>query len=323
VIAAGAVVVVAVGGFILSRWVAAPLERLFAAAARLGGGEGLPPLGPPGEEGGLGLARAALAFERTAAALTEERARLAAKVTELEATNARLAETREGLLRTERLATVGQLAAGIAHEVGNPLGAIGGFAELARAKLATGDRAVVDDFLARIAAETERIDAIVRGLLDFARPAPPQTGPVSVAAAVAAAARLATVQGRFRGVVLEVAIPEDLPPVVADERRLAQVVLNLLLNAADAMEGRGAVTVAARAAGGRVEIEVADTGPGIPAHLLPRVFDPFFTTKEPGHGTGLGLAVCHGIMTSIGGAIEAGPAEGGGARFLLTLERAS
>jgi signal transduction histidine kinase len=116
-----------------------------------------------------------------------------------------------------------------------------------------------------------------------------------------------------------VTIPDDLPAVVADERRLAQVVLNLLLNAADAMDGRGTVRVGARAGGGRVEVEVADSGPGIPAHVLPRIFDPFFTTKEPGQGTGLGLAVCHGIMASFGGSIEGRPGVGGGARFLLGL----
>jgi len=323
VIGAGAAAVVLAGGLILSRWLARPLDRLLTAAASLGDAGGLPPLGAPGEEGRLGLARAALAFERTAAALTEERGRLAAKVAELQATNARLAEAREVLLRTERLATVGQLAAGIAHEVGNPLGAIGGYAELARGKLAAGDDALVEDFLVRIGVEAQRIDAIVRDLLDFARPAPLETGPVSLAASVDAAARLARMQGRFRGVSLEVALPPDLPAVLADERRLAQVVLNLLLNAADAMGGRGTVMVSGRTAGGGVEVEVADTGPGIPEHLVPRVFDPFFTTKEPGQGTGLGLAVCHGIMASFGGAIEAGRGEGGGARFLLTLRCAA
>ncbi|MFY3742888.1 sensor histidine kinase [Anaeromyxobacter sp. Red801] len=304
---ADAALVALLGAAILLRWVGAPVERLLAAASRIQAGEGeLPPLGPPGEVAGAGLGRAALAFERTSAALGEERHRLAARVEELAAANARLAEAREELLRAERLATVGRLAAGIAHEVGNPLGAITGYAELARARLEGGGApAEVADFLARISAETQRIDAIVRDLLDFARPSRLDLAPVGLPAAIDAALRLARMQERFRGVRIELELPAQLPPVVADERRLAQVFLNLLLNAADAMEGAGAVRIRARAVDAAVEVEVADEGPGIPSADLPRVFDPFFTTKPPGRGTGLGLAVCHGIMESFGGGIAA------------------
>ncbi len=316
-----ALAVVGVGGLFLSRGVARPLDRLVEAAARLGAEGGLPPLGPPGDQAGPSLARAAVAFERTAAALSEERARLAAKVAELEASHRRLAEAQEELLRSERLASVGRLAAGIAHEVGNPLGAIGGYAELARAKLADGsaDPAAVDDFLRRIGVEAQRIDAIVRDLLDFARPAPLALGPVTVAAALDAAARLARVQGRFREVALELDLPADLPPVRADERRLAQVFLNLLLNAGDAMAGAGRVRVTGRLRQGQVIVEVEDGGPGLAPEARLKLFDPFFTTKEPGQGTGLGLSVCHGLMASFGGSIEAGEAPGGGARFTLRL----
>ena len=321
----GAAGVVGVGALFLVRSVVRPLDRLVEAASRLGGAGGLPPLGPPGEEAGPGLARAALAFERTAAALSEERARLEVKVRELEATNRRLADTQEELLRSERLASVGRLAAGIAHEVGNPLGAIAGYAELARARLAGGgaDQAPVDDFLGRIGVEAGRIDAIVRDLLDFARPAAPVMGPVSVAGALDGATRLARVQARFRDVALEVDLPPGLPAVRADERRLAQVFLNLLLNTGDATAGAGRVRVAGRLEAGQVIIDVDDSGPGLSPEARGRAFDPFFTTKEPGQGTGLGLAVCHGIMASFGGAIEAGTAPGGGARFTLRLQAVS
>jgi signal transduction histidine kinase len=324
-VAVTAVVIVAGGALILFRWVARPVERLLAAAERLDqGAAGLPALGPQGEAAGPGLTRAALAFERTAAALSEERARLAQKVSELERTNRELAQAREELFRTERLAAVGRLAAGIAHEVGNPLGAVQGYAELARGKLADGtaDEAAVQDYLARIAAEARRIDAIVRDLLDFARPAALELRPVAVAAALDGAARLARVQGRFRDVTLSAELPGDLPPVRADERRLAQVFLNLLLNAADAMGGQGRIAVRGRVEAGEVRVEVEDTGPGIPASLLPRVFDPFFTTKEPGEGTGLGLAVCHGLLASMDGRIEATSPAGSGARLTLWLRAA-
>ncbi len=119
--------------------------------------------------------------------------------------------------------------------------------------------------------------------------------------------------------VLELDLPPGLPAVRADERQLAQVFLNLLLNAGDAMAGAGRVRVAARLEAAMVIVQVDDSGPGLPPEVRPQVFDPFFTTKAPGQGTGLGLAVCHGILASFGGAIEAGEAPGGGARFTLRL----
>jgi signal transduction histidine kinase len=323
-----AIALAAAAGFVglaavlLGRAVAAPVERLLSTAARLGAGqEGLPLLGPEGD-GGPGLSRAAVAFERLAAALADERARLAAKVEELERANRALVEARETALRSERLATVGRLAAGVAHEVGNPLGAIGGWAELARDRLRGGASSQADEFVARIPEEVRRIDRIVRDLLDFARPQPPTLAPVPVAAVVEAALRLARVQARFRGIDVALRYPEDLPDVLGDEHRLAQVFLNLLLNAGDAMGGEGPLEVRARRAGEHVEIEVADRGPGIPAADLARVFDPFFTTKAPGQGTGLGLSVCVGLLETLGGDIAAENAPGGGAVFRVRLRAA-
>jgi C4-dicarboxylate-specific signal transduction histidine kinase len=325
-LAAGeAVLVFVLGAAILARWVGRPVSRLLRAAERLEQeGGGLPVLGPPGEDGAPDLSRAAVAFERTVAALAAERARLAAKVVELEAANRGLAEARESLLRAERLATVGRLAAGVAHEIGNPLGAVSGYVELARARLAAGRAAPeeVADFLARASAEAQRIDLIVRDLLDFARPAAVERVPVAVGEAVAAAVRLASVQARFAAVEVVLALPGALPPVLAEGRRLVQVFLNLLLNAGDAMGGRGRVRVEASHAAEWVEVVLADEGPGIPAEHLDRVFEPFFTTKDAGRGTGLGLSVCHGIVEGFGGSITAANRAGGGAAFRLRLHAA-
>jgi C4-dicarboxylate-specific signal transduction histidine kinase len=314
----------AVGALLLVRAVARPVERLLGAAANLRGEGGLPVLGAPepdGAPGALALPRAAVAFERVAAQLAAERARLAAKVDELTCANAALADARASLVRSERLATVGRLAAGLAHEVGNPLGAITGYAELARARLPAGAHPDLGDAVDRIAAAAARIDRTVRDLLDFARPSPAAVAPIQLAPAVDAALRLARVQPRFRRVEVELRIPADLPAIEADEHHLAQVLLNLFLNAGDAMGGEGRVELAARAEGDRVELEVADEGPGIAGEDLALVFDPFFTTKEPGAGTGLGLAICHRIMESLGGEIAAanGPR---GAVFLLRLRAA-
>lgn len=321
---------IALGGFLLWRWVGRPVSRILAAAERLGGAarEDLPLLAPPGEQGGPGLARAAIAFERAGAALVAERARLAEKVEELERANADLVRARESLLRAEQLATLGRLASGVAHEVGNPLGAITGYVELARARLRAAPNPEVEDLVARLGAEAKRIDAIVRELLDFARPAPLALSAVELRATIDAAVRLAAVQARCRDVAVEVDAAPGLR-VRADARRLSQVLLNLLLNAGDAMGGRGRVRITARARDGGgerppcVEIEVRDSGPGIAPEHLALVFEPFFTTKPPGQGSGLGLAVCHGIIGSFGGRITAGNAEGGGAVLRLELPQAA
>ncbi len=192
---------------------------------------------------GSGLDQAALAFERTAAELVEERATLAAKVAELTAANRALADARESLLRSEKLATVGRLAAGVAHEVGNPLGAISGYSELARSRLPPGGDPQLGDAIDRIASAAERIDHTVRSLLDFARPATLELGLVSVQAALDAALELARVQPRFRNVEVAARVPADLPRVLGRDRELCQVFLNLLLNAADAMDGRGRIEI--------------------------------------------------------------------------------
>jgi signal transduction histidine kinase len=341
-----AAVVIGAGAVLLLRSVGAPVDRLLAAADSLGrGGAGeLPVLAPP-EEPGRGLSRAVVAFERLASALAGERSRLADKVAELEHANAELVRARESLLRAERLATVGRLASGIAHEVGNPLGAITGYVELARDRLALVagaapapqgapnndrgfaagtdlERAELDDFLARIAAEALRIDRTVRDLLDLARPAEPVLGAIELSAPLEAALRLARVQGRFRGVQVEVALAPGLPRVVADERRLSQVFLNLFLNAGDALDGAGEVRVDARRDADGVAVRIADSGRGIAPADLPRVFEPFFTTKGAGLGTGLGLAISQGIVESFGGEITAANGADGGAIFTIRLREA-
>jgi signal transduction histidine kinase len=327
-VGAGLVVLVA-GAVLLLRSVGRHVDRLLAAGDALGqdaAGE-LPVLAPPGEAPGRGLSGAAVAFERLAATLAAERARLAEKVAELERANEALRRAGEQVARSERLATVGRLGSGIAHEVGNPLGAITGYVELTRDRLRhiggrPDARLEADDFLQRIAAEAARIDRLVRDLLDLARPADPVLGAVELAAPVDAALRLARVQGRFRGVEVDLALPPDLPRVIADERRLGQVFLNLLLNAGDALGGHGHVRIAARLAGGGVEVEVADDGPGIPAADLPRVFEPFFTTKGAGQGTGLGLALSHAAVEAFGGELRAANGAAGGAVFTLRLAAA-
>jgi two-component system, NtrC family, sensor kinase len=314
---------------LMERAILRPIRRLIETAegaARLEAGPFLVPgTGPL-------LGELATTLDRTMRALQEERQRTVGQLKELASVNASLANTRDSLVVSEKLAIVGRLSSGIAHEVGNPLSAILGYLDLARSRIDSKDELV--DCLNRIESEIRRIDGIVRQLLSFARPSPIRLGPTSVNAAVEAAVRLASMPAHAKAVEVVSDVPANLPPVLAEEQRLAQVLVNLLFNAADAMQGAGRIEIRARAfemdgparragdsrPGPRVLVSVADNGPGIPAEHLGRVFDPFFTTKEPGRGTGLGLAICHGILQSFGGEIRAANRETGGAEFSLTLK---
>lgn len=317
VVTANALLLTVGGAVLLWRTVARPVERMVTAAEELGRHSGELPL--LGESEGLALSRVVLAFERLTAEVAAERARLAAKIDELTRTNRELAEARESLLRSEKLATVGRLASGVAHEVGNPLGAISGYVELLRSRLPHDTSPEIADCLRRIADEARRIDRTIRDLLDFARPAPVVLAPIDLRAAIEGAQRIAGVQSRFRGVEVTVVVPDGLPRVLADEHLLAQVLVNLFLNAGDAQKGQGTLQLEARVEKERVALAVTDSGPGIAPQDLPRVFDPFFTTKEPGQGTGLGLAICHRVMESFGGEITAANAPNGGAVFTLVF----
>jgi two-component system, NtrC family, sensor kinase len=241
-------------------------------------------------------------------------------VAELTRTSEDLMRTRDQLVRSEKLASVGRLAAGLAHEIGNPLAAILGLVELLRGGgLGAGEQA---EFLARIHAETERIHRILRDLLDFARRRPSEPGPqkrADLAQVVSDAVRLVRAQADARGVRIDAQLAEAAY-VLGSADELAQVVMNLLLNALDAVAGAGAITLRV-VAGEAVTLSVEDTGPGIAEQVRSTLFEPFVTTKPEGKGTGLGLAVCQGIVGRLGGSIEGQNSAEGGACFRVTLPR--
>jgi len=260
------------------------------------------------------IGRLAGVARRTAERLRDDRAQRERYIAELERTNAELRSTREDLLRSETLATVGRLAAGVAHEIGNPVAAVLGYLEILKRP---GSRNTVD-YVTRLETEVGRIDRILRDLLDFARPRPVQLGRVALPAVVASARRLVEPQPRWRDMALELDVPADLPLVLAQDHYATQVLVNLLLNAADACSGRGRVRVhAALGDRGDVVLTVSDDGPGIAPEAAARVFEPFFTTKAPGEGTGLGLAIAHSLMARFGGGISVSNAPTGGAVFTL------
>jgi two-component system NtrC family sensor kinase len=227
---------------------------------------------------------------------------------------------------SEKLAAVGRLAAGVVHEINNPLATIAACAEALETRVAEGVFGAskdVDDlceYLSLIRSEAFRCKAITNGLLDFSRNRAGEHAPVSVAEVVESAVRLLQHQKRAKqGVVFAVEVAADLAPVVGDEGQLQQAVIILAENAIDAMPQGGRLAIRARNEGAGVAVEVADTGVGIPAEHLAKIFEPFFTTKEIGRGTGLGLAVCYGIVKEHGGHVGVESALGRGTIFTLTL----
>ena len=292
-----------------------PLRRTERAVEQLGqvGASGPFPM-----SGGPLLSRLQSALSRSARALLTEQAVTRQQLVELRESSARLAAAQAELAASERLAMVGRLAAGVAHEVGNPLSGILGYLSVAGARAKDPELA---DYLSRIEQEVQRIDEIVRGLLDLGRPATGEPIIVELAKVAEASLRLAKAAPEFARVETTLAIDPGTT-VRAQSGPLAQVLLNLFINAAQAMGGAGEVRIRALPDGDRIRVEVQDTGPGIPAEHLSRVFEPFFTTKGAQRGTGLGLAISQHLMTTMNGRLEVANAEGGGARFTLVLPAA-
>jgi two-component system, NtrC family, sensor kinase len=230
--------------------------------------------------------------------------------------------------RTEKLAAVGRLAAGVVHEINNPLATIAACAEALEARLGEGaygaSAAVEDlrDYLQLIRAEAFRCKQITNGLLDFSRARQAQHAAVDLAGTVESAARLLQHQKRGPAVEIKVEVEPELPAVSGDAGQLQQAVVILAENGVDAMPQGGTLTLRARRAAtedGGILIEVEDTGVGIAPEIRERIFDPFFTTKEVGRGTGLGLAVCYGIVTEHGGRVSVDSTPGRGTLFAVWL----
>jgi signal transduction histidine kinase len=309
------------GGYLLRRLVLQPLAEIMAAADAVADGR-LETRAPDAE--------------------TRDFAVLAARLNRM---TERLLDAQSQLVRSEKLATVGRLAAGIAHEVGNPLGAAGTYLEVLRRRGAAGD------VITGMARELERIDRIVRSLLDYARPHEEPPAVVDVAAVARNAFALLEAQGGFKGLQAALDVGTEIPLVLGRTHVLEQVIVNLLLNAADAAPG-GTVVLGVHRWGfepqrlppvrraadppdaawprssdrrpSRLEfgagqpgalIVVADSGGGIPAEERDRVFEPFYTTKDPGRGTGLGLAIVARGVDETGGVVWVDRAREGGAAF--------
>lgn len=309
-----ALALVVVGYFLLTRLIVRPIEAIGRATRRVAQGDYTSTLtmAPHNEIGQL-----AGDFNIMMHQLKQQREALEQRVNELSAANEALARTQQSLIRSEKLATVGKLAAGVAHEIGNPLSAVIGYTEL----LADGGIGPEEDadLIRRIDRELHRIDATVRDLLDYSRADNAGVTHVSVPELLKDSLDLVQAQPRFRDITLKLQLPEALPLALANEGRLQQVLVNLLLNASDAMNGRGVITMGAHHDDATISISIEDNGPGIPGEVLPQIFEPFFTTKATGRGTGLGLAICQSIIEGFQGDIHAENLHESGARFTLRL----
>jgi len=223
----------------------------------------------------------------------------------------------EQIKRAERLASLGKLAAGVAHEIRNPLGALKGFLQYFQRKLTLQDQDKT--YLTVMMKEVDRLNSVISNLLDFARPKDPVPEPCDIGDLIHHVLTLTESDFQSKEIDISLNIAEDLPQVRLDRDQMTQVLLNILLNAIQVMESGGQITIGAdiRAETHQLELTVSDDGKGIPADDLPRIFDPFFTTKK--QGAGLGLAIAHTIIESHHGEITVESEEGKGSTFRIRL----
>ncbi len=317
-------------GFFVHRLVYVPLRDLETGAKRLSSGnlEQVIPVRSDDEFGQL-----AASFNAMTAALRNSQSELREWGHTLEQKVAkrtqelRIAEAET--VRTEKLASVGLLAAGIAHELNNPLTGVLTFTSLLRKKMPAGSADAED--LDLVIRETKRCATIIRRLLDFAREKAPEKKFTDLNQVIEDTARIIERPAFFRDIEIAMDLDRNLPVVWVDADLIKQVIMNMLVNAQHAIEHEGNITVRSRRSAQRkspepgmepvsmVEISIIDTGCGIPEKNLKRIFDPFFTSKEVGKGTGLGLSVSHGIVKAHGGVIEVESAVGKGSTFRIYL----
>lgn len=320
---AGRVAVVAILGTLilaagiyvaLARSVIRPLESLADVAGKIAEGDYSQRVGDPGRTDEVG--RTIGAVNRMLDLVEDWRDHMEARVAEKTEEVAR--KDRE-LLNARRLASVGTLGAGIAHEINNPLGGMmNAVATLKRREIPEERR---EKSMRLLEDGIERIRDIVRKTLDL-RPRGHGVAPMDAARAVAVAVDLCRWRAERAGVALRNDVPADLPKVMGDPGDMAQAVLNLLINAVDASEStRAPVVVSASSSESTVTIVVEDGGVGMDADILARALDPFFTTKEPGKGTGLGLPLVHGVVTASGGRLSIRSTPGVGTRVEIVLAR--
>jgi len=306
-------VLAAAGYLLLRRNVIQPVKSLLMATEKVTGGDLEASLL---EKGPAEIADLAASFNSMTKALRHSREQTEQHIASLRTANDALEKTQEELIRSEKLATVGHLAAGMAHEIGNPLGALTGYLGLLQQELPDGSG---QDLARHAAGEAERIDRLVRELLDYAAPGQVEPHLVEPWKVVVETIDMLTVQGALKGVNLDYDPQGALPLVAIDRHKLTQVLVNLLLNARDACGEQAQIKVFNRAEKNQIILCIEDNGAGMTAEVRQQLFEPFFTTKPPGQGRGLGLAVCQRVVADAGGRINVAVNPGAGSRFSVLL----
>lgn len=237
----------------------------------------------------------------------------------LEEANKKLVETQKELVASEKMASLGKLSAGVAHEIGNPLSAISGYMEI----LGKGydlEPEQQKNYLGKVSTEIDRINKIISTLLDYAKPRETMETRTDLNEIINKAAELLNNQGVFKQLEFKKDLSSEPLIISVDEFHLLQVFINLLINAKDAVGTDGKIAVSTKLNSlGQAEVSVSDNGSGIESENLDKIFDPFFTTKEPGSGTGLGLSISHRIIKQFDGNITVSSTPGNGTEFTLTF----
>lgn len=230
-----------------------------------------------------------------------------------------LEKTQVQLLQAEKMASLGKMAAGVAHQLNNPLSGIILFTKLVMEEYDLPKDALDD--LERVLEDARRTKDIVKELLEFSRQTSHDMKPQDINDIISRTMFLLENQSIFHNIEIEKNLEKDLPQILGDAQQLNHVMMNTILNAADALEGSGKLSLKTHVMpeSGRVCVEISDTGSGIPEDVLPHIFEPFYTTKEQGKGTGLGLSMVYGIVESHGGSICAESAPGAGTTFFIEL----
>jgi len=237
---------------------------------------------------------------------------------ELKEREASLKKAQYALIQSEKMAAVGTLSAGLAHEVKNPLAAVLGYAQLSKRKLTNPN--ALKGYLDTIELETRRCSDIIGNLMQFSRLEKGEHSQIFVNDVITRSAAIVDHQLSLNNVHISCELGENIPAISGNANQLQQVLMNLMINAQQAMgDGGGKVDIVSFVNGESVMIEVLDTGPGIDEDVAAKIFEPFFTTKPAGEGTGLGLSVTYGIIQDHGGDISVARAENGGAKFVIKL----
>jgi signal transduction histidine kinase len=321
------------GLYLLSRIAVKPIHRLLKMTEGYKGGDIMPLFDQSSRDEIGDLSRSLNIMLKR---LEENKSELKANISSLEKANEELQQAQDEIIRSEKLASIGRLAAGIAHEIGNPMGIILGYLEMIKKGDITEDEK--EDFTNRMESEITRINQVIQQLLDFSRPSSGKSEKTYAHKLIMNTLNILKPQPMMENIHIDLDLRAPSDTIHANPNQLQQVFLNIMINAADALadkadainkgseinEAKASIdqknlTIKSENTGDAINLRFIDNGPGVPEEELAHIFDPFYTTKAPGRGTGLGLSVCYRIVEGLEGSIRAESAVGEGTTIMITL----